>query len=437
MLPLIQIKFTKEVISSWNKTYQNKAKVFYPKKLNDIKKFIKKIKLEGKKYIIKTGECSYDSKSINPNFETYVISLKNFNKILKIDLKQNFIIVQSGSLISNLIYKLKYKGFTIFSIPGGERISVGGAISANVIGKDASLKNSAFGDAVIELVVMTTEGVTKKITNNKKISEYIGAFGMSGIILQAKLKIKKIPSQNLNIKTNIFKNLNEIKKNLDSKNDYNYIQVDPFFRKKHFAVGFKANFIQKKRNIYKKVSLRPFFFEKFFFITSSFFVNKFTWSFFYKVFFFMNAEKSYELDLHNYHYGSKYKHMVPLITRNGLVDYEILIKDKFTKKVNFIFNFIKKNSLFPIYIIIKKIYKSKRTYAYNFNDNGYAIAISLDKFYIDRDIERKFLQMLSKNNLRLNLSKTDAELLPKYDKKNHLFMSCYKKKIEGKDALSR
>ena len=81
MSPLIQIKFTKEVISSWNKTYQNKAKVFYPRKLNDIKKFIKKIKLEGKKYIIKTGECSYDSKSINPNFETYVISLKNFIKI--------------------------------------------------------------------------------------------------------------------------------------------------------------------------------------------------------------------------------------------------------------------------------------------------------------------------------------------------------------------
>ena len=252
MLPLIQIKFTKEVISSWNKTYQNKAKVFYPKTLSDIKKFIKKIKLEDKKYIIKTGECSYDSKSINPNYETYVISLKNFNKILKINLKQNFIIVQSGSLISNLIYKLKYKGFTIFSIPGGERISVGGAISANVIGKDASLKNSAFGDAVVELVVMTTEGVTKKITNNKKISEYIGAFGMSGIILQAKLKIKKIPSQNLNIKTNIFKNLDEIKKNLDSKNDYNYIQVDPFFRKKHFAVGFKANFIKKKKKNFNK-----------------------------------------------------------------------------------------------------------------------------------------------------------------------------------------
>ena len=437
MSPLVQIKFTKEVISSWNKTYQNKAKVFYPKKLNDIKKFIKKIKLENKKYIIKTGECSYDSKSINPNYETYVISLKNFNKILKIDLKQNFIIVQSGSLISNLIYKLKYKGFTIFSIPGGERISVGGAISANVIGKDASLKNSSFGDAVIELVVMTTEGVIKKITNNKKISEYIGAFGMSGIILQTKLKIKKIPSQNLNIKTNVFKNLDEIKKNLDSKNDYNYIQVDPFFRKKHFAVGFKANFIQKKRNIYKKVNLRPFFFEKFFFIISSFFVNKFTWSFFYKVFFFLNAKKSYELDLHNYHYSSKYKHMVPLITRNGLLDYEILIKDKFTKKIDYIFNFIKKNNLFPIYIIIKKIYKSKRTYAYNFNDNGYAIAISLDKIYIDKYIERKFLEMLSKNNLKLNLSKTDAKLVPRYDKKNHLFMSCYKKKIERKDALSR
>ena len=437
MSSLNQIKFTEKVISSWNKTYKKRAKIFYPKKLEEIKEFIKKIKSENIKYIIKTGECSYDSKSINVDYETYIISLKNFNRILKINKKESFITVQSGSLISNVIYELKNKGFTLSSIPGGEKISIGGAISANVIGKDASFKNPAFGDAVLELIVMTADGVTRKIMKNNEISRYIGAFGMSGIILQVKLKIKKISSKNLNVKTNIFKNLDDIKKNLDSINEYNYVQVDPFFREKNFAIGFSANFSKQKNNIYKAINLQSFFFERWFFILSSFFINKFTWKFFYKVFFLTHKDKNYELDLHNYHYSSKYKHMVPLITKKGLVDYEILVKNKFKKKINSIFNFLKKNNLFPIYIVIKKIYKSKKIYTYNFNDNGYAVAISLDKFYINRHIEKKFLEVIDKNDLKLNLSKTDTLLLKKYDKKNNLFMSYYKKKVMNKYEVSR
>ena len=170
---------------------------------------------------------------------------------------------------------------------------------------------------------------------------------------------------------------------------------------------------------------------------ASFFINKFTWRFFYTIFFLANKDKNYELDLHNYHYSSKYKHMVPLITKKGLVDYEILVKNKFKKKINSIFNFLKKNNLFPIYIVIKKIYKSKKIYTYNFNDNGYAVAISLDKFYINRHLEKKFLQVINKNDLKLNLSKTDTLLLKKYDKKNNLFMSYYKKKVMNKYEISR
>ena len=42
MSSLNQIKFTEKVISSWNKTYKKRAKIFYPKKLGEIKEFIKK-----------------------------------------------------------------------------------------------------------------------------------------------------------------------------------------------------------------------------------------------------------------------------------------------------------------------------------------------------------------------------------------------------------
>ena len=82
-----------------------------------------------------------------------------------------------------------------------------------------------------------------------------------------------------------------------------------------------------------------------------------------------------------------------------------------------------------MYIVLKKVYKSKNTYSYSFNDNGYALAISIDGKYIKNNIEKKLLDFLNKNNLKLNLSKTDSKLVGSFDKKNSLFMSCYKKKI--------
>ncbi len=71
MSPLIQIKFTKEVISSWNKTYQNKAKVFYPKKLNDIKKFIKRVEKNKKTCLSFIKKCNNKGELIKDENQNY------------------------------------------------------------------------------------------------------------------------------------------------------------------------------------------------------------------------------------------------------------------------------------------------------------------------------------------------------------------------------
>ena len=82
------------------------------------------------------------------------------------------------------------------------------------------------------------------------------------------------------------------------------------------------------------------------------------------------------LDIHNFHYTSKYKHMVPLICKEGLLDYEVLIRNKFCKKFTEIQKFIAENKVIPIYIIVKKMFKSKKKFFYNFNKNGYSVAIA-------------------------------------------------------------
>ena len=427
------------LVNSWNNTYKKKAIIIYPSNLSNLKKLINKIKNEKKKFVIKTGKCSYDSKSINPDDKTFVISLKKFNKIISINEKKKFIIVQSGAMISNVINILKHKNLTLYSVPGGEHISIGGAISANVIGKDSSKKISSFGDSVDALKVLNKNGIIKKINKkSKKLNQYIGSFGMLGIITQVKLKVKKIQSPNLELTTKILNSLSEIKKELNKKADYKYIQIDPFFRKQNFAVVFNAVFTKNLKNLYKNINFKSYFLEKVIFRISSLFINSFTWKIFYKLFFLINKNKKINLDIHNYHYSSKYKHMVPLICKKGLIDYELLIKKDFEKKMIKIFNFLRQNKLIPIYIVVKKIFKSKRKFFYQFNDDGYAVAISLDREKIGKSLRNLFYKFILNQKLKLNLSKSDEQLLKITDIKNNLFMSLYKKMIlNNNNELSR
>tara|TARA_Y100000031_G_scaffold112811_1_gene124573 strand:- start:208 stop:1542 length:1335 start_codon:yes stop_codon:yes gene_type:complete len=426
------------LVNSWNNTYRKKAIIIYPSNLDNLKKLINKIKNEKKKFVIKTGKCSYDSKSINPDDKTFVISLKKFNKIISINERKKFIIVQSGAMISNVINTLKHKNLTLYSVPGGEHISIGGAISANVIGKDSSKKISSFGDSVDTLKVLNKNGIIKKINKkSKKLNQYIGSFGMLGIITQVKLKVKKIQSPNLELTTKILNSLSKIKKELNKKADYKYIQIDPFFRKQNFSVVFSAVFTKNSKNLYKNINFKSYFLEKVIFRISSLFINSFTWKMFYKLFFLINKNKKINLDIHNYHYPSKYKHMVPLICKKGLIDYELLIKKDFEKKMIKIFNFLRKNKLIPIYIVIKKIFKSKRKFFYQFNDDGYAVAISLDREKIGKSLRNLFYKFILNQKLKLNLSKSDEQLLKITDVKNNLFMSLYKKMILNNNGLSR
>ena len=58
---------------------------------------------------------------------------------------------------------IKKNNYSLYSIPGGQKISIGGAISANVIGKDSSNLYASFGDSVKELKILSTNGKTYNI----------------------------------------------------------------------------------------------------------------------------------------------------------------------------------------------------------------------------------------------------------------------------------
>ena len=434
---LQNFEFKKEIVKSWNNTLSNKAVIIYPKSIDKLTKLIKLLDKNKKKYLLRTGSCSYDSKSINPDIETFIISLKYINKILKIDLKNKTIDIESGALIADIVKKIKNKNLALYSVPGGNKISIGGAISANVIGKDSSASVASFGDALLGLHVLKKDGKIKKLMRgNKNFYKFIGAFGLEGIIIRAKLKVKKTITQNLRVKSKILKSIKNIKDDFDINSDYHYIQIDPFFRKENFAVSFRGYYCNLKDNLYKKINLNAYKVEEIIFKVLGKFINLYTWKIFYKLFFLFNSKLNKVIDIHNFHYSSKYKHLIPLVFKNGLLDYEILIKKNFSITVKRLINFLKKNEIYPTYIIVKKIYKSKDKYRNQFNENGFSFAISFNKSHLKPETINSLMIFLKKSKLKINLSKTDDKFVNFKKDDNYLFSSLYKKMLLDYNGIS-
>jgi len=87
--------------------------------------------------------------------------------------------------------------------------------------------------------------------------------------------------------------------------------------------------------------------------------------------------------------------------------------------------------------VVKKIYKSKNKFFYKFNENGYAVAISLNKKDINNYKTKLLVNFIENEKFKINLSKTDELFIDKINKKNNLFLSLYKKMIVKDNELSR
>ena len=71
------------------------------------------------------------------NKKKNIIDLKRFDKIIKIDFKNRFVVLQSGVRLEKILNIILKKNFILNSLPGTYMATIGGVISSNVHGKDS------------------------------------------------------------------------------------------------------------------------------------------------------------------------------------------------------------------------------------------------------------------------------------------------------------
>ena len=206
-------------ISGWGNNLVVNSNIIYPKNINEIIEIIKDYKSKG--ILVRGMGRSYGDVALNEN----IISLKYYKKTLELDEKDGLLKCSSNVTISEINDLIISKGWFLNITPGSKFVSVGGAIANDVHGKNHH-KDGSFSDYLDEFDIIKENGEIVSCSNKTNPELFYatcGGLGLTGIIINVKIKLLRIKSKNIDVKIVKTKNFEQTIQKLNDLKDYKYL----------------------------------------------------------------------------------------------------------------------------------------------------------------------------------------------------------------------
>lgn len=204
-------------ITNWGQYPKVEAQLWEPRGEPEIKEII----LSNSGPLIARGNGkSYGDASLGER----IVSLLGMNKILNIDIENQYVECESGVLLSEILKLVVPKGLFLPVTPGTKFITVGGAIAADVHGKNHH-KEGCFSEHLLYFDLMLQDGSVRRCSQRENAELFwrtCGGMGLSGIILRAAFRLKKIETAYIAQKSIKAGNLDEIDALFDEHQNATY-----------------------------------------------------------------------------------------------------------------------------------------------------------------------------------------------------------------------
>lgn len=346
--------------------------------------------LNGNKKFIPYGNGkSYGDSALNDN----IIHCKPWNYFLNFDESTGVLHCQSGVTLSEIIETFVHKGWFLKVSPGTKLITIGGAIASDVHGKNHHVEG-CFSESVEEFNLMLPNGETKvcsKLNNKELFRATCGGMGLTGVILDAKIKLKKINSKYINQTTIKTKNLKETFEAFEkySYMPYSVAWIDCLAKKDNIGkclltVGDFADDGDLQFKEKRKLNI-PFHFPSFALNTLS--VKAFNWLYYKKA---PNGESQQKVDIDSFFYPlDAIYNWNKIYGKNGFTQYQfILPKEKSFEGLQEILQTIANSGKGSFLAVLKLYGKANKNYL-SFPIEGYSLAL-------DFKIEKGLFELLDK-----------------------------------------
>ncbi|HTI90889.1 MAG TPA: FAD-binding oxidoreductase [Puia sp.] len=166
---------------------------------------------------------SYADQAVNDG--KYVAICTKLNHFLNFDEKEGILECEAGVSLEEIISVFGPKGWLPMICPGTKFVTIGGAIANDIHGKAHHIDGS-FVNCVISFSILLADGTTVEASRTEHSDLFwanFGGLGLLGVILKAKLKLRKIETTYFRQKSVVIKNLDHMLEALDKyDHEYNY-----------------------------------------------------------------------------------------------------------------------------------------------------------------------------------------------------------------------
>ncbi len=341
--------------------------------------------LKDKNYITFGNGRSYGDSALNEN----IIYCKPYNYFLDFDKQNGILHCQSGVLLSEIIEAFVPKGWFLKVTPGTKLITVGGAIASDIHGKNHHIEG-CFSQCVEEFSIMLANGEVKTCKKDDELFlATCGGMGLTGVILDAKISLKKINSQYINQTTIKTKNLEETFDAFEKYSNQPYsvawidcLAKDDEIGKCLLMVGDFADDGDLDLKEKKKLNI-PFNFPSF--ALNSLSVKAFNWLYYKKA---PNGVSHQKVDIDTFFYPlDAINNWNRIYGKNGFTQYQfILPKEMSYDGLKEILNTIAKSGKGSFLAVLKLYGKANKNYL-SFPMEGYSLAL-------DFKIEKGLFELL-------------------------------------------
>ncbi|MEU6130661.1 FAD-binding oxidoreductase [Saccharopolyspora sp. NPDC047091] len=219
---------TSQRLTGWGRTAPTSAQVV---STPDVDVIARAVREAGARGVIARGlGRSYGDPSQNAGGT--VIDMTALNRVHQVDADEATVVVDAGVSLDVLMRRLLPYGLWIPVLPGTRQVTVGGAIGSDIHGKNHHSQGS-FGSHVLSLDLLTADGSVRTLSPQGAGAELfwatVGGMGLTGIILKATIRLKRVETAYFLVDNVQTKNLDELIEHFTDGSDGNYIYSVAWF----------------------------------------------------------------------------------------------------------------------------------------------------------------------------------------------------------------
>ena len=133
------------------------------------------------------------------------------DRVLAFDGATGIVQVEAGVSLGELLSLFVPRGWFLPVVPGTRHVTVGGAIASDIHGKNHHVDGS-FGAHVLEIELLTGTGEILRLSRREQPALFeatIGGMGLTGIVLTARLRLRAVANEWMDVETIRVANLDE------------------------------------------------------------------------------------------------------------------------------------------------------------------------------------------------------------------------------------